>query len=251
MNVGKGRLRAFGIHFSISVAIALIAAFVVFFVWYPYPYRELSGGRELFLILITVDVIIGPLLTAVIFNRNKSRRALLFDLSLISVMQLLALGYGLSTVTVVRPVHLVFEYDRFRVVHAADVPQSLLSKTPAGIEALPLTGPTVLSTRNVLPAEKADVVMAELGGLPIGARPDFWQPFEEAKAEVLAQAKPIAELKARFPAQNAIIEQAVATSGHSAEKLGYLPVVGRKDFWTALIDSETGKIVATIPLDPY
>ena len=48
----KDRLRAGTIHFGISVGVALLAALLVLLVWYPYPYREVSGGRELLLILI-------------------------------------------------------------------------------------------------------------------------------------------------------------------------------------------------------
>ena len=48
-----------------------MAAGLVFALWYPYPYREISGGRELFLIVVAVDVIMGPLLTLAVFNRSK------------------------------------------------------------------------------------------------------------------------------------------------------------------------------------
>jgi len=247
----RDRLKASGIHFSISLSIAALAALLVFFVWYPYPYRQISGGRELFLILVTVDVILGPLLTFSIFDRRKSRRALAFDFTAIGATQLAALGYGLWVVSVARPVHLVFEYDRFRVVHAVEVPRNLLPKTPAGIDALPLTGPTMLSLRPTTGSERADAVMEELGGTPTAVRPDFWQAYDTARSAVLKHAKPISELKQRFPAQAGLIDQGIAASGRPAEDLHYLPLFGRKQFWTAFIDAETTQVLATIPLDPY
>lgn len=251
MIIWRDRFKAFGIHLTISLLIAALAALLVFFVWYPYPYREISGGRELFAILVTIDVILGPMLTLSIFDRNKSRRALVFDFAVIGLAQLLALGYGLFTVFAARPVHLVFEYDRFRVVHAIDVPREMLPKTPAGIEALPLTGPTVLSVRRVTNEEKADVGMQELAGLPVSARPDFWQPYGKARSEVLQQSKPVSELKARFAAKASLIDQGIKASGRPIEKLRYLPLAGRKEFWTALIDPDDGKMLAAIALDPY
>ena len=247
----RDRLTAFGIHFSISLGVAVLAALLVFLVWYPYPYREISGGRELFLILVTVDVILGPLLTFSIFDRRKTRRALAFDFTTIGLTQLAALGYGLWTVFSARPVHLVFEYDRFRVVHAVEVPQDLLSKTPAGIEALPITGPTMLSLRPTTGSERADTVMAELAGEPTAARPDFWQPYETARSAVLTRAKPVSALKARFPTKAGEIDRGIAASGRPVEQLLYLPLYGRKEFWTALVDRESAQVVATIPLDPY
>ncbi len=67
----KSRLSAAGIHLTLSLAVAALAAWLVFGLWYPYPYREISGGRHLFLIVMAVDVIMGPLRTLAVFNRNK------------------------------------------------------------------------------------------------------------------------------------------------------------------------------------
>jgi hypothetical protein len=68
---------------------------LVFLVWYPNPYREISGGRELFLILVTVDVILGPLITLSIFNPVKAWKVLRRDLAIVGLIQLAALGYGM------------------------------------------------------------------------------------------------------------------------------------------------------------
>lgn len=246
----RDRFTAFGIHFAISLCIAALAAVLVFFIWYPYPYREISGGRELFLILVVVDVVLGPLLTFSIFKRSKSRLALTFDFTVIGLTQLAALGYGLWTVSVARPVHLVFEYDRFRIVNTLEVPPDLLSKTPQGIEALPLTGPTILSVRPVTDEEQDRVLTYELTGQYISARPDFWQPYEVEKVNVLLKAKPVSALKARFPAQTEMINQGIHATGRPIERLSYLPLHGRA-IWTAFIDPETAQVLTAIPLDPY
>jgi hypothetical protein len=146
----KDRLRASGIHFCISLAVASLAALLVFLVWYPYPYREVSGGRELFLILVSVDVVLGPLITLMmlmIFNRSKPRRELVRDLAIVGLIQLSALAYGMWTVFVARPVHLAFEIDRFRVIHAVDVPVEMMEQAPPELQSLPLFGQSVLAVR--------------------------------------------------------------------------------------------------------
>lgn len=247
----KSRLTAFFIHLVFSLLIAGMAALLVFFVWYPYPYREISGGRELFTILVVVDVVLGPILTLSIYNRNKSRQALAFDLSAIGLTQLVALGYGLFTVFDARPAHLVFEYDRFRVVHANEIPTQLLPKTPVGINAIPMTGPTMLSVRPVTAAERADVGLAELAGLPISARPDFWQSYASAGPQIMRLGKPVSDLQTRFPGHSALIADGIRKSGRAADKLRYLPLAGRKQFWTAFIDQDNQQVVAVIALDPY
>ena len=48
MAIWKDKLRAAGIHLGLSLLVAALAAALVFGVWYPYPYREISGGRALF-----------------------------------------------------------------------------------------------------------------------------------------------------------------------------------------------------------
>ena len=225
---------------------------LVFGIWYPYPYRELSGGRELFLILVTVDVILGPLITLAIFNRAKPRKELRRDLAVVGLIQLAALGYGLWTVFVARPVHLVFEIDRFRVVHAIDVPIDLMDKVPEGIDAMPLGGPTPLSVRPFRSRqESSDATLAALQGIALGARPDLWEPYAAGRARILEAAKPAEQLKSRFASKAAEIDAALAKAGRQASNTVYLPLAGRKAFWTAFIDPATADVVAFLPLDSF
>lgn len=248
----KDRLRASGIHFGLSLLIAALAAWLVFGLWYPYPYREISGGRELFLIVIAVDVILGPLITLAVFNRAKPWAELRRDLVVVVLIQLAALGYGLWTVWAARPVHLVFEYKFFRVVHAVDVPVELLDKAPAGITALPLTGPTLLSLRPFRGStESMEATMAAVGGVPLSARPDLWQPYFAAIAEIRRESKPVSDLKARFAAQGAAIDAVIAATGRKPDSLAYLPLTGRKRFWTAFLDPTSGEVLAFMPLDSF
>lgn len=251
----KDRLGASGIHLAISLTLAVLAAWLVFVVWYPFPYREISGGRELFLLLVTVDVIMGPLLTLAVFNRSKPRKTLRRDLAVIGLLQLTALAYGLWTMAAARPVHLAFEIDRFRVVHAVDIPVDMLSRAPADLQQLPLTGPTLLSVRDFKDAKESfDATMAALQGAALGARPDLWQSYEKAKPQILARARPLAELKTRFPARTGDIDRALKAASASvrpAAAIGYIPMVGRSTFWTVLIDANTAEVIAFVPLDSF
>ena len=246
------RLRASGIHLGLSLVIAVLAGLLVFGVWYPYPYREISGGRELFLILIAVDVILGPLITLAIFNRAKPWSELRRDLAFVVLLQLGALGYGMWTVFVARPVHLVFEIYRFNVAHAIDIQPSLLSLMPAGIEALPITGPTLLSLRPFRnDSEKTNATMAALQGVPLAARPDLWQSYEKGIPDVLKEAKPVALLKSRFPNRVAEINKVLAPFGSAGLAMVTVPMVGRKSFWTVFLDPITADVKAFMPLDSF
>lgn len=248
----KDRLQASAVHLSLSLLVAALSALLVFGLWYPYPYRDISGGRELFLLVVTVDVILGPLITLAIFNRRKPWKELRRDLCIVVALQLSALGYGLWTVAMARPVHMVFEIDRFRIVHAIDVPEEWLSKAPQGITALPFSGPSVLGVRPFKDGqEQMEATLAALQGLQLGFRPDLWQAYDASRQSVVHVAKPVGELRQRFPAQLAAIDGALAGKGAAADAARYLPLAGRKDFWTVLVDGRNGDILGFVPVDSF
>lgn len=244
------RLRASGLHLAISLLIVVAAAILVFGIWYPFPYSEISGGRSLFVLLACVDVVMGPLITLVIFNSAKPRRELVTDLIVIAALQVIALGYGLWTVYSARPVHLVFEYSRMSVVRAAEIDPRLLSLAPPSLRSLPLTGPTPITLRPFrTPSEQFDATMAAIDGAPLAARTDLWQSYEDGIGDVLRVSKPVIELKTLFPRHGEAIEQAVRETGREMSKLRYLPLVARDQVWTILLDASTAQPVGFLALD--
>ncbi|MFN3375106.1 MAG: TfpX/TfpZ family type IV pilin accessory protein [Burkholderiaceae bacterium] len=252
MHSWNRRLRASGVHLGISLVIAALAGVLVFGLWYPYPYRELSGGRSLFLLIVAVDVVMGPLITLVVFNQSKSRRELIVDLSIVGALQLAALCYGLWTVSVARPVHLVFEYQRLSVVHASDIDPEVLAKAEPEFRALPWAGPTLMALRPFRsPNERMEATLAALSGASLPARADLWQSYEASRSEILAASRPLAELQSKWPDRAADLAKEAQTTGHSVDQLRYLPVHGRSLIWTALLDPQTLRPLRFVPLDPY
>lgn len=251
----KSRFRAAGIHLLISLTVAGVAAGLVFGLWYPYPYREISGGRELFFIVMAVDVILGPLLTLSVFNRNKPARELRRDLAVIGVLQMAALAYGLWTVSVARPVHLVFEMDRFRVVHAIEIDPAELMQASPEMRELPWSGATPVSLRPFRSSkEKIDLTMAAVGGLSLSARPALWQSYEQARPDILRASKPLSDLKARFPRHVPAIDAALKASSAPntpVQFVGYLPMASRDKFWTVLLDLNSAEVIAFVPIDSF
>lgn len=251
----KSRFLAAGVHLTLSLAVAALAAWLVFSLWYPYPYREISGGRDLFFIVVVVDVIMGPLLTFTVFNRSKPVGELRRDLGMIGFLQLAALTYGLWTVSIARPVHLAFEIDRFRVVHAIDIPKGEINKAPPELQRLPWTGPSLLSVREFTSEKEGfEATMAALKGLPLGARPELWQSYDKARPQILKVTKPASDLKQRFPAQVSMIDAALksAPGGNAPNRaIGYVPLVGRDKFWTVLLDLNSAGVIAFVPIDSF
>jgi hypothetical protein len=84
--------------------------------WYPGDYFNASGGWQGIRIVASVDVVLGPLLTLVIFNPEKSVRELTTDISAIATVQLIALLWGIHTLYSQRPVAVVFWDKSFMTV---------------------------------------------------------------------------------------------------------------------------------------
>lgn len=240
-------------HLVLSALVAGLAGVLVFALWYPWPYREISGGRELFALVVGVDIVIGPLITLAVFDRRKPRAELRRDLVVVGLLQLAALGYGLWTVQEARPVHLVFEYDRFRVVHLADIPPELHARAPEGIEVAPLGGPTTIALRPFRDnREHNDMTMQALTGVALAARTELWAPYGTQQAEILRASRPAASLLARYPQRRPDLEAAFQATGRPVDQLRVLPVVARKETaWTALLDGRTAGIIGFVPVDSF
>ena len=252
MSTLKSRVRAAAIHLALSALIAAVAAAVVFLLWFPYPYREISGGRTLFFIVVAVDVILGPLITLAIFDMRKGWSVLRKDLIIVGCVQIMALIYGMWTVQAARPVHLVFEYDRFKVVHAIEVNEDQLDEAPSVLRRLPLAGPTLIALRPLTDADRSRYMLADVTtGIQIATLPALWEPYELATERVLRASQPLEDLIARKPEAKEELTRLALTSSRDVGQIVTLPVVGREQFWTVLLDRKTALPVAFLPLDPF
>lgn len=249
----RAAAKATVLHLLLSALVAGLAAVLVFGVWYPAPYNALLGGSRLFFLIVIVDVVCGPLLTAVLFNPAKSFKTLMVDLGAVALIQLSALSYGLYSVALGRPVHLVFQVNDFRAVVAAEVDINELHKAPAALQSLPWLGPREIGTRVPLDvAERANATQLALGGLEISMRPSWWQHYNLNQAEVLKSAKPISILIERQPSQKSKLESAITKTGFSESSLLWVPLVSRQGMdWVVLIDKSSASIRGFAHVDGY
>ena len=110
------RIKFFIIHLGVSLLISLIILSLVFFIWFPAPLAKAEGLMRIFLMLIAIDVIVGPFLTLLIYKEGK--KTLKTDLSVIIIVQIIALSYGLYSITQSRPVWIVQNGSIFQLVRA-------------------------------------------------------------------------------------------------------------------------------------
>jgi len=246
----KPRARAAGIHLLLSLAIALLAAVLVFGLWYPGDFRLLAGGRDLFILVMSVDVIIGPVLTFAVFNRAKGSRHLRRDLAVIGLLQTAALAYGLHTVYIVRPVAMVYEVDRFRLINADAVQVAELQEAPPSYRSLPLTGPWLLGARKPdAGAEHNDALFSGAAGVDVSQRPRFWQPYDEAKPRALARSRPLAALISHYQTRAPDLRRRLAEMHADEASARFLPALARGE-WVAVMNAG-GDVLGYLPVDGF
>ena len=119
----KEKFKAAGLHITINLFLFSILLFVLLKLWYPSPYFMASGGFQGLKIVALVDIVLGPVLTFVIFNKSKSRRDLLTDVGIIGFIQIAAFIWGTWTIHNQRPVATVFWEDGFYTVPAVSLNQ--------------------------------------------------------------------------------------------------------------------------------
>ena len=243
--------KAMGWHFLGSLVVTCLVAAVVFGVWFPYPYRQLAGGIELFFLIMGVDIVCGPLLTLVLFNPAKPKRELLLDLGLVVVLQLAALAYGIWTVHQARPLYLVHEVDRFKVIALADIDAAELAKLSDTLQPQLFKGPQTVGLREASKQEREKVMFESVqGGRDYGERPNFYASYDGVQAaKAYAKAKPLENFAQKHPDKKAEIEELRAKAGADAKLLRYLPVVARQD-WVAVL-SPKGEILGYLRGDGF
>ena len=241
-----------GLHLIASALVVALAAFLVFGIWYPSPWRQLLGVTGIFFLVLGVDLVCGPLLTLILANPKKSRKERWVDMSLVGAIQLIALAYGLWSVFGARPVALVYEVDRFTIVSANEVQIQQLELAPEEMKKLPLAGILRAGLRQPVSGEELlESVQISLAGTPQSMRPTWWVPYDSVKPQVIQRAKPLASLIAAQPQQSDLLESAAAKSGLPIESLRYLPLTSSKTLdWVALI-SPAGDVVGHAPVDGF
>ena len=239
-------------HLFVSVAVGITSTAYVFGLLYPPPYQAMLDVANIFLILLFVDVVCGPLLTLVLASPEKSHRAHAVDFTLIGTVQMLALLYGLHSMWVARPVILAFETDRLVVATANEIQTANLPQALPDMQRLPWWGITPVNTRQPKDgAESLQAIDLGLSGVSPAMLPDWWLPWETAQAGMAARAKPVTQLQQRRAKDAAVLDAAIAATGHPAAALRYLPLTSSKTReWVALLDAQM-RIVGYAPVDGF
>jgi len=245
------RWKAATIHLSISVVLASGIAVLLYFLWFPPPYFIAAGASKLILLLMGVDVCIGPLLTLIVVNPRKSGKLLKLDLSVIATVQIIAFAYGVHVIAAARPVFVVAAVDRLVLVSAEELDDTDLAKGNQPIfRKRSWTGPILVGA---LPAKGVDAVQIANqtmgGGKDIDQLPRFYVPYDQVIDKVLHYAKPASQLKNPTDSQRRQLEQLRTRIDGGA--LLTLPVTRGEHDYTAIMSPTTKRPMRILPIDPW
>lgn len=198
----RTKLKAMAVHMSLSAAIFLPLAYLIVFRWYPGPFFLTDGGWQGVRIMLFVDVVLGPLLTFMIFNPAKSRLALGVDFSFISVTQVIALLYGIHTVESTRIWAVVFNTDGLygRSFVAVSKDRYVQQDLPADAWGRFGEGPQYwVYLRDPKGAELERAIKLGEQGMPLEALHYLYDPMQPHLDEIKSKALDMTKLTAADP----------------------------------------------------
>jgi hypothetical protein len=143
------RFGAFAVHLGISLIIFIIIGYLILFHWYPDFFFASDGGWQGIRIVAFVDLVLGPVLTLVVFNKAKPASELRRDLSIIATIQFVCLTAGVWVVFSERPIAMVFADGSFQSMTADDYIE-------AGADIPELEGPSPHWVTLMLPSDLGD-----------------------------------------------------------------------------------------------
>ncbi|MEJ5027576.1 hypothetical protein [Comamonas sp. MYb69] len=229
-------------HLACGMLVLAVLAFLIFGVWFPYPYAEITGGRQIFLVIVAVDIICGPLLTLLIFDPFKEKWKWRLDIVVIVALQLGAMIYGLERLTSVRPVFLAYEGDRFRIVRANDIDADQLGEASPDFMHLSWSGPRLIGAKLLTAGDPLylDSLVRSINGEPPSLRPSRWVKYETQLEDIRKNLQPVQGLTLRG-IDNKSLEDIAKKSKDGLSSLGYFPMVlGSVDDWVVVVDRNDG-----------
>lgn len=231
------------IHLFATLITSSLCAFCVYGVWYPGAFAKMVRGADIFQLIILVEFCLGPVLSFVVFNPNKTRWHLIGDYCVIVLVQLSALIYGVYTVANGRPIYMVFVKDRIEIVarselNAEDILQIKDFKMKPG-----WLGPKLICVAYPVDSkERSDLLFSALAGRDIQLKPSYYRECESG--EVLAKTFPKARLFTDTKIQSSNLPKNIADRDFT-----WLPVVTRFGAWLAIyMDGEREQY---FNLDPF
>jgi len=244
--VMKERFKAFILHLLLSLMVAIGVLFWVFNVWYPVPLHRALAVTHIFLLLIIVDMVLGPILTLLVYKPRK--KTLVLDLVVIAALQLSAMIYGLWSVAQGRPAWLVFNGDRFDVVQVVDIDPRHRAQAAPEYQAPSWFGPGWVGADFLASGKYRNEILFEaaFGGPDIAQRPFLYRPLAEFAEDIQSRAQPLERLADYNDA-----ETVATTLAKWPQASGWVPLMARAQPMVVLLKDDNTDVLGIVALNPW
>lgn len=230
-------------HLLASLFIGLSALLVIYWLWYPAPLATATGANKLILMLIIVDIIIGPLLGFIVYKESK--KSLKFDLACIIALQLTAFCYGIWHIADGRPAWVVFNADRFELVRNNEVIHD--GEVKPQYQSAAWTGPQFVAIQAAENTQKKndDLFIEVMSGVKLSQFNARYVELGQLKPQIRRSAQPLTQLKKYNNEQHT--KKALERYTTAAY---YLPLISSQQDLSVLLDQHY-KVIKIVNLKPW
>ncbi len=240
------RYKAASLHLLASLLVFAVFLAITRWLWFPGPLFSAMDIVGLLIVLTSVDVVIGPLLTLIVFKSGKP--SLKFDLTIIALLQVAALTYGAWVTWSARPVYIVFAGARYELVREDEI-ASRDGATPA-FQRSSWLGPEYVFAEAPSGKEGSDLMMnAILAGADVYNFPKYYQPLAPRLDVLRQQSDSLDAFAAQGESQKRWADLLIKRHGGdvTGSRVVALKIGVRRCH--ALIDPVTGNLQAIVSLD--
>lgn len=240
------RINFFLKHLIFSLSIAFLVVCIVFFVWYPSPLAAAVGVIHVFLMMLMIDVIVGPILGFVVYKEGK--KSLKTDLVVIIALQISALCYGVYSIEQGRPAWLVYNVDRFELVRKNEMMEDHIVDALPQYQHVSWLKPQFVAVELAkdIKTRNDDMFTEALGGVSIAQKPERYVPLEKVKPQIQQRAQVLSLLN-QFNAKediNTIIKKYPQADS-------WVPLKANAVDMVVLMNKEKGEVVKIVDLRPW
>jgi hypothetical protein len=242
------RLKLFSLHLLSSATVLTIILGSLYLGWYRWPGWYLTDVKTVVLVMVCVDVVLGPTLTFIIANHKKSRRELTRDIGIVVAVQLCALTYGSVQLWNGRPLYYAFSESVLQLVQAYDINDE---EARLGREQNPALAPHWYSLPRwvwaPLPQNAEDarkiVTSTITGGDDVISMPRYFKPWEEGLPALRGKLKKVDDVAYFAKSEKTKLKGKMKATGLADDQADTMPLTGRGHPLLAVMDPASLKII--------
>ncbi len=190
--------RAVTWHLALSLLLSMALAAWLLLHWFPAPFSFAAGALTGLVIVVSVELCLGPMLTLLLIHSKKSFKENVLDACVVAALQFSALGYGLWQVSLARPAAVVFWQDSFYLVKAFDF-EERYGRQPDLSTLSKESVPVVYARYPVLLSELNELERSLRAGIVPYEQTSLYRTVQEGIAEIRKSPLDIKILLKKYP----------------------------------------------------